>query len=361
MSRHAEKTKRKMPIGLKIFLIMLIIIIVMFAGGFIGGYLYLKGTLSKMNYVEINAEAIGIKEDTKESLKEYRNIALFGIDSRADNYGKGNRTDTIIIASLNNKTNEVSMVSVYRDTYLLIEENGYDRLDKVNHAYSYGGPEGALYALNRNLDLNISEFVAVNFDAVIAVVDEIGGIELDIDENELWVENGLNHCIDEQMEVTGVKSSHITSGGIQTVDGCQALAYARVRNTAGGDYRRSEKQREVIEAVTKKVKSLGVGEIMSLVDVILPKVSTNISADEIIGLIPSAIGFKIGETNEGWPFTTKGATIDGVWYGVPVTLAENVTELHKDLFNQNDYKVPEDIQNISDSIEEKSGYHSEEE
>lgn len=124
----------------------------------------------------IDKTAIGISEEAKDSLKGYRNIALLGIDSRADDYGTGNRSDCIIIASINEKTKEVKLLSVYRDTYVYVTENGNKKLDKITHAYSYGGAQNTLKSLNEALDLNITEYVTVNFDAVIAAVNALNGV-----------------------------------------------------------------------------------------------------------------------------------------------------------------------------------------
>ena len=185
MGKHSVENEKKKTSALKvigIILLVLLILIVIVAG--IGlGFVYSK--LGKMNVEEIDETAIGINEVMKVKLSKYRNIALFGIDSREDDYGLGNRSDCIIIASLNQETKDIRLISVYRDTYMQVESNGKKILDKVTHAYSYGGAQNAVKALNTNLDLNITEYVTVNFDAVIAAVDAMGGIRLDIDSSEL--------------------------------------------------------------------------------------------------------------------------------------------------------------------------------
>ena len=346
-----ERKKKKMNKGLKIFLIILLILFIIVAGLGVAGYTFVNGKIGKMQKENIDTTAVGINEETKQELKGYRNIALLGIDSRADDYGLGNRSDCIIIASINQETNEVKLISVYRDTYVYVTESGKERLDKITHAYSYGGAQNTLKSLNEALDLNITEFVTVNFDAVIAAVDSLGGVYIDIDSSEV---NYINDYIDATSESSGVKSSHITHAGNQKLDGVQAVSYSRVRYTAGGDYKRTERMRTVVEAMLSKAKTLNVGQLNSFADTILPKIRTNISTSEIWGLIPKLALFKVTESI-GWPYDTKGITLDR-WYGVPVTLQSNVERLHKEAFEQEDYEASDTVKEMSAAIVKKTGY-----
>lgn len=349
MGKHeAEKNKKSALRVFGIILLVIVVLLVIIAG--VGlGFVYSK--LGKMNVEEIDETEIGIAEETQERLSGYRNIAIFGIDSRADDYGLGNRSDCIIIASLNQETNDIKLISVYRDTYMQVETNGKKILDKVTHAYSYGGAQNALKALNTNLDLNITEFVTVNFDAVIAAVDAMGGITIDLDSAELKY---INAYIDGTTQSTGVKSKHITKTGKQTIDGVQAVAYSRIRYTEGGDYKRTERMRTVIQVMLAKAKTLSIGQLNKLVDTILPRVSTNIKGNEILALAPSIMSFNITESM-GWPYNTQGITLDR-WYGVPVTLESNVEKLHKEAFEQEDYVVSDTVKEISNQIIKKTGY-----
>ena len=351
MGKHSEEEPKKKSKALKVFLIILLIIliIVVILAGIAAGFVASK--LGKINVEEIDKTAIGISEETKEELSGYRNIALLGIDSRADDYGLGNRSDCIIIASMDQKTKNIKLLSVYRDTYMQVEEHGKQVLDKVTHAYSYGGAQNTLKSLNTNLDMNISEYVTVNFDAVIAAVDAMDGVTIDIDSSELKY---INDYIDATSKTSGIKSSNITKTGKQKLDGVQAVAYSRIRYTAGGDYKRTERMRTVIEAMLSKAKTLSVGQLNKLVDTILPRVSTNISATEILGLIPSIASFNITDSL-GWPYETKGITLDR-WYGVPVTLESNVEQLHREVFGQADYTVNDTIKSISNQIVKKTNY-----
>ena len=346
-----ERKKKKMNKGLKIFLIILLILFIIVAGLGVAGYTFVNGKIGKMQKENIDTTAVGINEETKQELKGYRNIALLGIDSRVDDYGLGNRSDCMMIASINQETNEIKLISVYRDTYVYVMENGTKRLDKITHAYSYGGAQNTLKSLNEAMDLNITEFVTVNFDAVIAAVDSLGGVYIDIDKSEIKY---VNDYIDATSESSGVKSSHITHSGRQKLDGVQAVSYTRVRYTAGGDYKRTERMRTVVEAMLSKAKTLNVGQLNSFADTILPKIRTNISTSEIWGLIPKLASFKVTESI-GWPYDTKGITLDR-WYGVPVTLKSNVERLHKEAFEQEDYEASDTVKEMSAAIVKKTGY-----
>ena len=345
------RKKKKMNKGLKIFLIILLVLVIIIVGLGVAGYTFVNGKIGKMQKENIDTTAVGISEETKQELKGYRNIALLGIDSRADDYGLGNRSDCMMIASINQETNEIKLISVYRDTYVYVMENGTKRLDKITHAYSYGGAQNTLKSLNEAMDLNITEFVTVNFDAVIAAVDSLGGVYIDIDESEIKY---VNDYIDATSESSGVKSSHITHSGRQKLDGVQAVSYTRVRYTAGGDYKRTERMRTVVEAMLSKAKTLNVGQLNSFADTILPKIRTNISTSEIWGLIPKLASFKVTESI-GWPYDTKGITLDR-WYGVPVTLQSNVEKLHKEAFGQDDYEASDTVKEMSAAIVKKTGY-----
>lgn len=331
MGKNKEKNKRR---GLKIFGITVLVLLIILAIliGLI--FWYINNKLSKMQTVEINEEDLSVSSQVEENLSDYRNIAIFGIDSREDTYSKGNRSDCIIIASINNKTKEVKLLSVYRDTYVQIEGHG---LDKITHAYSYGEAPLAIKTLNTNLDLNIKEFITVNFDSVKDIIDYIDGI---------------------QMQITSEEVSHIpgiTKAGTYNLTGEQALAYARIRYASGGDYKRTERMRDVLTAVANKVKTMNVSQLNSLVDELLPKVYTNITAGDIFSLFPSVASFNITES-AGWPYNTKGITLDR-WYGVPVTLESNVKQLHQELFGEIDYEPSETVKTISNSIIQKTGYN----
>ena len=346
MSKNKSKTgKSKGKKILTVLAIIVLVIIIIVSGVAAFGYSYLSTKLNKMQQVEISVDELNVSDKVEE---KYRNIAIFGVDSRSDNLGKGNRSDCIIIASINNETKEVRLVSVYRDSYLQIDGHG---LDKVTHAYSYGEAPLAINTLNTNLDLNIKEFVTVNFDSVAEAVDALGGIDMEITSAEVKY---INSYIDEVESVTGKSSSHITSAGMHRLDGVQAVGYSRIRYTEGGDYKRTERMRDVIEAMVKRLKTKNVGEINDILDTVLPKVYTNISANDIITMIPTMLSYNVTDSI-GWPYNTKGITLDR-WYGVPITLESNVKQLHQELFDDEDYEPSDTVKEISNKIVNRTGY-----
>ena len=340
-----EKKKKGLSLFLRIILALILILVILV--GFI--FFYVKGKLDKIQKVELPTdEELGITETVSQNLTGYRNIAIFGVDSRSDDYGVGNRSDCIIIASINNDTGAIKLISVYRDTYVKIDGHG---LDKITHAYSYGEAPLAIKTLNTNLDLNINEFVTVNFDSVAEAVNQLGGVQLTITADEIKY---INSYIDSTSRYTEKVSSHITEPGTYTVDGVQAVAYSRIRYTDGGDYKRAERMRTVIEAMFSKLKTKSLAEINSFADAILPHVYTNISATDIISMVPSMSKYKVTESI-GWPYDTKGKTMDR-WYGIPITLESNVTQLHKEAFGEEDYVPSDTVKTISQSIINKTGY-----
>lgn len=342
------KPKKKMNLFFKILLILFISILIIIITAIATGYFYLKNKLGKIEYVDLKSSDIAVNEGVDNSLSSYRNIALLGIDAREDTFGTGNRSDCIMILSLNEKTNDVKITSIYRDTYLNIDGHG---LDKVTHAYSYGGAKLALSTLNKNLDLNITEFVAINFDTVRTVVDSVNGVEITLDSQEVKYINGYINGLNKQF---GTSSSNINTPGTYKLDGVQALAYSRIRYTDGGDYRRTERMRDVLMAVFNKAKTMGVGELNNLADTILPHVSTNISENEIISLIPKIASFNVVDSF-GWPYKTDGKMINGVWYGVPLNLQDNVSKLHTSLFGEENYEPTDTVKSISNDIVKATG------
>lgn len=345
--KNVRKNKKSKK-GLKIVGAIILILILILAGILGGAYWYINDKLGKMQQIEIKEEELNIDDQVQENLSGYRNIAIFGVDSRGSNLGKGNRSDCIIIASINNATKEVKLISVYRDTYVQIEGHG---LDKITHAYSYGEAPLALNTLNTNLDLNIKEFVTVNFDSVAEAVDLLGGIPMTITEAEAKYINGY---IKETSGVTGKTSTPITSAGTYTLDGVQAVAYGRIRYTEGGDYKRTERMRDVLTAMLKKLQTKSIGEINSMLDKILPKIYTNISTGSVITEIPNIMKYKITDSI-GWPYEVRAYTTP-TWYGVPVTLESCVKKMHEEVFDEAEYNPSTTVKTISDKIISKTGY-----
>ena len=241
----------------------------------LGAYFFVAWKFSKLNIEEIKKEEIIINNFEEEEVGVgYTNFVLFGGDSRSGDVEKNLNTDAIIIVSLNNATKEVKMVSVYRDT-LLDVSNGSIR--KCNSAYTAGGATQAINMLNMNLDLNIQQYVTVDFGAVTDVIDMLGGIEVDVSEAEY---KAVNMYIDETAMVAEKKANHLTHAGVQTLDGVQATTYARIRKGVGDDYARTERQRLVIQKAAEKAMKADLATLNKIIDVVFPQISTNLSMSE---------------------------------------------------------------------------------
>ncbi|MFU7516448.1 LCP family protein [Clostridium sp. HCS.1] len=303
---NKRKKKKKKSIGFKIFISFICILLAIAVIG--GGYVI--GLLNKMDNVDLNKDNLGIIED---DLKEYdnvnkiKNIALFGLDSTD---GETGRSDSIMIATVDPVHNKVKLTSIMRDSYVYIE--GYGN-DKINHAYAYGGPELSIRTINENFGLNIEDFVSVNFSSLPKIIDILGGVDIEITEEELQY---INSYINDINNKDGSNSPHIAYAGLQHLDGTQALAYSRIRYTAGGDYKRTERQRTVLEALFKKLTSASIGSYNSLLNEVLPYVQTNLNAGDILSLGTKVLGIGNNLEQDRFPRDGygEGAMIDGVYY-----------------------------------------------
>ena len=247
----------------------------------------------------------GIEEDTVATMSGYTTVALFGLDTReSGQLGKGNRSDTIIIASINNDTGEVRLASVFRDTYLDMTTG---KFNKANSAYSTGGPEQPIKMLNKNLDLTIEKYISVDFAAMTDAVDLLGGIDIDVDEAEI---DHLNNYMVETSKVTGVSSKPLTHTGLQTLDGVQATSYCRIRYTAGDDFKRTERQREVIMQIVSKAKTMDISQVNDIIDAVFPLAATNYTNDELLAMAPQLLTYDIVDTT-GFPFDKAAASVKG--------------------------------------------------
>ena len=314
------------------------------------GAVLLASKLAKIDTVKLDADKLNISEEARERGTGYLNVALFGVDSRDNELGEGTRSDTIMIASLNRETLEVKISSVYRDT-LLQQSDG--TLNKANAAYAYGGPEGAVAMLNENLDMDIEHYVTVNFNALIDVIDAVGGVEIDVQQEEISYINGY---ATEIIKVTGKDSMGVMEPGLQTLNGVQATAYSRIRYTAGDDFKRAERQREVLTKVIEKLQGASLSQINKIIDKVFPEVSTNFTLTEILDYALDAFDYKLGETT-GFPFDKSTDTLNNIGSVViPVTLESNVQQLHEFFFGTEDGYTPSStVSTISGNIVAKAG------
>ena len=314
-----------------------------------GAVAYVYAKWSKIDTQDIKAEDIVINEEVKMNKEVdlgdgYTNVALFGVDSRDGNLGEGNRTDCIIVASLNNETKEIKMVSVYRDTLLDLSEGTYQ---KCNAAYSYGGPVLAINMLNMNLNLDIQDYVTVDFGAIADAIDLLGGVEIEVTEEELPY---INQYIPETANSAGKSANYLSSAGLQTLDGTQATTYARIRSTAGGDFTRTERQRLVIEKMFEKAKSADLGTLNAIIDKVFPQVSTSFTLQEILTYATAYSEYKL-VGNMGFPQDNYTDLLSGLGsVVVPDDLVSNVTKLHEFLFGTTGYTPSSTVQTVNSNI-----------
>ena len=312
--------------------------------------IYVAAQWSRIDRQEVRADDLVINQEVMEKnanidLGEgYTNIALFGVDSRDGNLGEGNRTDMIIVASLNNETKEIRLVSVYRDTLLNLSEGTYQ---KCNAAYSYGGPTMAINMLNMNLDLDIEDYVTVDFGAISDMIDQLGGVEITIEEEEL---EAFNKYVTETARVAGKEAHKIDEPGTYLMDGSQATTYARIRSTAGGDFTRTERQRIVIEKAVEKIQKADLLTINNIISEVFPQISTSFTLQEILYYAQAYSQYKLLE-NTGFPFDQTTDTISGLGsIVIPQNLTDNVSQLHEFLFGDTDYTPSDTVSTISSTI-----------
>ena len=265
--RRAARRKKKKHIT---FAIEILVLVLLAAG------LFVAAKVGKIKRTDVSKGDIVINSDV--DLKGYTNIALFGVDSREGSLDKDAHSDAILVASINNKTKDVKLVSVYRDTYL---DNTNGEYRKATECYYFGGPSRAISMLNKNLDLDITDFVTVDFTAVADVVDALGGIDIDVQEDEIV---HLNNYQVEGSQVTGKEIVPVEYAGLQTLNGLQALSYCRIRYTEGSDFKRTERQRTVLQKILEKAKSADLLTLNSLIDKVADNMMTSLSNTELLSL-----------------------------------------------------------------------------
>lgn len=340
--RRAKKKKRRRRIGILVAEVIILSVLCVFA--------YATVKMDKLDFNFLDEDKLEVYKDTG----PYTNIALFGLDAReGESIESGVRSDSMMIASINNETNEVKVVSIFRDT-LLKQQDG--TFDKANAAYSYGGPQEAIALLNRNLDLDIKNYMSVDFKALSDVIDALGGMELELTAEEVVHMN--NYCV-ETSEVTGKDYERIEPevAGTYHLNGVQATSYARIRATAGGDYKRAERQRLVIEKIVEKAQKANLKTLDKIIDVVFPQVSTSFSSKDLIGIAANALSYQLGET-QGFPYSIADTdVVDGYEgsYVVPSDFDGDVKKLHEFLFNEKDYQVSDTVKEISHEIDVMSG------
>lgn len=336
--KRTKKRKKKGCLG-SVLLPLILLILILFCLTLI----FMRSAFQRVEKYHLDMNQISVNDQDK-NIDHYENIALFGVDNQDNRIqDTGSRTDCIIVASINKSSKKVKLMSIYRDTYVSI--NG--QYDKINAAYSYGGPELAISTINRNLDLNITDFVTVNFKALADAVDILGGIELTIkSEKEL---KNLNDYIGNMNKINGGDSPKFDQTGTFTFDGNQAVAYSRIRYMEGGDHERANHQRLVVEGIVKQVKKKP-WKIKELVDQVVPQCKTSLSTGDMTKLSLGLLRYKI-EDSQAYPFKSVDEKYGGIYYGFPLTACSNAINAHEYLFGTKDYEPTEELQKISGKIE----------
>ena len=368
----SKMKKKKRRLGRKILFGFEIIVLVLLVG-VLFLYTQINKRMDKLNFVQTeNDQEVQINETVagSEVLSGYTNIALFGVDKRTEDEGLYGNSDTAIIASINNDTKEVRLVSLYRDTYMRVDEDEYGNgiYNKCNSAYLRGGPVQAINMMNTNMDLDIQNYVSVDFSAMATVVDCLGGLDIPMSYEE--IEHMNNHCV-ETSEQTGMDYTPIEKPdpapddqseiiGTYHLNGVQVTAYCRIRQTASGDQGRTERQRLVLNMLADKAKSASIGTLSDIVDQVFPLIQTNFSKSELIKLGRSILNYNMGE-NTGFPVDyVMGADLTEPATGldciIPTTLETNVKYLHEFLFSDEDYQPSETVTVRSDFVVDRTGF-----
>ncbi|WP_294151547.1 LCP family protein [uncultured Clostridium sp.] len=350
--RRPDKKKRIMIIAAEILILLVLVV------GAAGWYIYERtfGSLQVIDFNEEEVQNVNLTDDQIEGMKGYLTIACFGVDSRnvggKMNVGKGTNSDVNMICSVNLETGEIRLASVFRDTYLNVnDKNSYN---KINYAYAQGGPEQAVKALNKNLGLNMTQYATFNWKAVADAINILGGIDITLSENEFsWI----NAYITETVEETGIYSTHLKKAGDVHLDGVQAVAYGRLR-LGDTDYARTERQRIVLNKAFEKAKKADWVTLNCVIETVMPQVATNLTLTDLIPLAKNITTYHMGDTY-GFPAARGEMDIGKIGdCVVPQTLEYNVKELHKFLFDEPDYKVPSNVSQYSEHIASVSGMYN---
>lgn len=325
-SGRKKKKKKKKKKWLNVLTVIMIVIVLIL----LGVYAVINHYYSKSNYVDdseiqinssVETESTGITQEEADQLQteiiqqtqdialpndeDVYNLLLVGVDRR-DKSWYGN-SDSMILMSINKNTKQIHMTSFMRDLYANIPGVG---VKKLNAACAYGGGPLLVRTIEDNYKIPIDNYASVDFDAMIDIVDLVGGVEIDISADEMRV---ANNYIDEMCRLQNEDASahKITASGSQLMDGYQAVAYSRIRYVGNADYQRTERQREVLEKIMQKCRNLSVTDLNSLADSVLPKVTHNIEQStllSLIGQLPTILSYDIVQSRVPYDgmFSSKG-------------------------------------------------------
>ena len=317
-SRRAVTKKKKKGGFLKILLLLLVIC---------AGAVFAKGLLQGNNWT----------------------VAVFGVDSREGTLERGTNSDVIMLVNIDKRTGDIKLVSVYRDTYLKINDEG--EYHKINEAYAQGGHKQAVKALEENLDIRIDDYVTFSWAAVAKGINALGGVDIELSDAEFYY---INAFITETVQATGIGSTQLSHAGMNHLDGVQAVAYGRLR-LMDTDFNRTARQRKVISLAMDKAKAADAGTLTSLATAILPEVSTSVGLDDLQPILKALDKFQISEST-GFPFARQTAMIGSKDCVIPTTLESNVVTLHQLLYGEEDYQPSQRVKAISQQIAADSGF-----
>ena len=351
--RDKKKKARRTRI-ITMVIVELLTLVCIFGFGFVYRYMHMTADVA-FDVSKVRNDNIDISQ--KQKMSGYWTVAVFGVDSRNGDVGKGANADVQIIANVNMGTGDITLTSVYRDTYLNLGKG--DRYSKSNAAYAEGGPEQAVAMLNKNLDLDIENYVTFNWKAVADVIDLLGGVDIDVSKAAFYYMNAYIHetCLKSGISAQNPAAMYIKKAGLQHLNGVQAVAYARLRYM-DSDFERTKRQREVISQCLDLAKKTDLATLTKIIDTVLPQVAFNIDTADIIELAKGISRYNIRES-VGFPkdlkdqmMGKKGACV------IPATLESNVVWLHSILFADENYTVSDAVKRYSQKISDDSGYYA---
>ena len=355
LARKKTKKKGRIKRLIAMILVEVLTLIAISVVGFAARYMSLVQDDIAFDKEKVQNSNIDISKQ-QEMATGYWTLVVFGVDSRDGSVGKGTNADVQIIVNVDRASGDVKMVSVYRDTYLNLGKN--NRYAKINEAYADGGPEQAVLALNKNLDLNIENYVTFNWKAVADAITMLGGVDIDISDKEFYYMNAYIHevCLKTGISKENPAAEYLKEKGYQHLDGVQAVAYARLRYM-DNDFERTKRQREVITQCLARAKQTDLATLTKIIDTVLPQVAFNIDTGDIIQLAKGIAKYNIVDT-QGFPtdLTTQmmGKKGDCV---IPKDLASNVSKLHQFLFGDEGYKPSSAVYTYSNKIADDSSVY----
>ena len=358
MARDKKRRKKKKGVKKLVLLVVeILLLIIVFL--LVRVWMMFGQMFSTDEYSDSELGIVSGTEDLSASIfdGDYTNIALFGLDNRSSSsYSSGN-SDSIMVVSINNTTKEVKIVSVYRDTYLLVAD---DKYRKANAAYNLGGVSGAIKMLNKNLDLTgddaIRHYVCVDWNALVETIDALGGVEVEITDEEVkWI----NYYVDETAKGANTTSEYVSESGLVTLNGVQATSYARIRYTSGNDYKRASRQRIIIQAMLEKAQEADFTTLAKICTSVVDDVETSLSLTQILTLAKDLNNYELVSTT-GFPFDliTMDLSVTGDTV-IPVDLYSNVQQLHEYLFDETDYVPTQTLLDINNEIINLTGVTTE--